>query len=228
MRNTAIAKRNRKHAGKTIESRAANLPLLGGALCLDFANTTSGRGGVHCIEHLHRYEHLLLWARHAGLLSERDTHQLQRAALRTPTAAARALARAKRLRDAIFAVCAALSRGRPAPAPALAALNRAILEAAGQRRLVPSDGDFAWQWTARPGDFGGVLRPIVQSAADLLLTLDRRRLKQCRGDHCGWLFFDATRSRTRRWCEMRVCGSRAKIRRFRRRRGGRVGSAGKS
>jgi predicted RNA-binding Zn ribbon-like protein len=226
MRNTAITKR--KHGAKTIESRAGKLPLLGGALCLDFANTTSGHGGAHCIEHLHRYEHLLLWARHAGLLSERHTRQLRRAAVRTPAAAARALARAKGLRDAIFTVCAALSRGRPAPAPALAALNRAIVEAAGQRRLAPSAGNFAWQWTDRPGDLGGVLRPIVQSAADLLLTLDRRRLKQCPGDHCGWLFFDETRSRTRRWCEMRVCGSRAKIRRFRRRRGARVGSAGKS
>jgi predicted RNA-binding Zn ribbon-like protein len=228
MRNAAAATPDRKDESETTESRAGSLRLLGGALCLDFANTASGRGGSHRIEHLRRYEHLLLWSRHAGLLSERDARQLRRAAVRAPAAAERALARAKNLRDAIFTVCSALGQARPAPAPALATLNRAIVGAAGQRRLVASDGNFAWQWTDRPGDLGGVLRPIALSAADLLLTLDRRRLKQCPGDHCGWLFLDETRSRTRRWCEMRVCGSRAKVRRFRRRRGRRVGSPGKS
>jgi len=29
---------------------------------------------------------------------------------------------------------------------------------------------------------------------------------------CGWLFFDATKNSRRRWCEMRVCGNRAKVR----------------
>jgi len=222
MEKPAIA----RHTGETGASRAGSLRLLGGALCLDFANTVSGRGGSQRIEHLHRYEHLLMWARHAGLLSEADARQLGRAAARAPAAAGRALTRAMTLRDAIFAVCSALSQGRRAPALALAALNRAIAGAAGQRRLASSNGAFAWQWADQSGGLGDVLRPIALSAAELLLTLDRRRLKQCPGEHCGWLFLDETKSRTRRWCEMRVCGSRAKIRRFRRRR--RVGSPANS
>jgi predicted RNA-binding Zn ribbon-like protein len=213
-----------RHADKSIESRAGSLTQLGGALCLDFANTTSGRGGAHRLEHLHRYEHLLLWSRHAGLLSAGDFRRLRRAADRAPGAAARTLSRAKHLRDAIYAVCLALTQGRPTPRPALAVLNGAVAAAAGQRRLMPTAGTLAWQWTEAPGDLAGMLRPIALSAADLLLTLDPRRLKQCAGDHCGWLFLDETRSRTRRWCEMRVCGSRAKVRRFRQRRGRRVGS----
>ena len=39
---------------------------------------------------------------------------------------------------------------------------------------------------------------------------DVSRIKQCSGDHCGWLFFDTTKNKQRRWCEMDVCGNRAK------------------
>ena len=39
---------------------------------------------------------------------------------------------------------------------------------------------------------------------------DPTRLKQCPGEHCGWVFFDMTKNKSRRWCEMSVCGNRAK------------------
>lgn len=29
---------------------------------------------------------------------------------------------------------------------------------------------------------------------------------------CGWLFFDATENKSRRWRQVRVCGKRAKVR----------------
>ncbi|GII76434.1 hypothetical protein Sru01_14160 [Sphaerisporangium rufum] len=47
---------------------------------------------------------------------------------------------------------------------------------------------------------------------------DWPRLKQCPNHECGWVFWDATRSRTRRWCSMRVCGNRAKVRAYATRR----------
>lgn len=45
-----------------------------------------------------------------------------------------------------------------------------------------------------------------------------RRLKVCRNPGCQWVFYDRSRNQTRRWCEMRVCGNRAKARSFRERR----------
>ena len=39
----------------------------------------------------------------------------------------------------------------------------------------------------------------------------------CADDTCGWLFLDTTRNRTRRWCVMKECGNRSKVRRFRER-----------
>jgi predicted RNA-binding Zn ribbon-like protein len=44
------------------------------------------------------------------------------------------------------------------------------------------------------------------------------RLKACRGEHCGWAFYDHSRNQASNWCSMSVCGARAKARRYRRRR----------
>ena len=44
-----------------------------------------------------------------------------------------------------------------------------------------------------------------------LLAAWRSWVKRCAG--CSWLLLDGSRNRTRRWCEMRVCGNRAKARR---------------
>jgi predicted RNA-binding Zn ribbon-like protein len=43
------------------------------------------------------------------------------------------------------------------------------------------------------------------------------RLKACRQESCGWLFYDASRNRSSSWCSMQVCGGREKSRTYRRR-----------
>lgn len=44
-----------------------------------------------------------------------------------------------------------------------------------------------------------------------------QRLKACRSDTCHWAFYDWSRNRSGRWCDMAVCGNRMKARRHRRR-----------
>jgi predicted RNA-binding Zn ribbon-like protein len=43
------------------------------------------------------------------------------------------------------------------------------------------------------------------------------RLKVCGADDCQWAFYDRSPTRSGCWCSMRVCGSRAKSRAYRRR-----------
>jgi predicted RNA-binding Zn ribbon-like protein len=43
------------------------------------------------------------------------------------------------------------------------------------------------------------------------------RLKVCSADDCRWAFYDRSPTRSGCWCSMRVCGSRAKSRAYRRR-----------
>ena len=42
------------------------------------------------------------------------------------------------------------------------------------------------------------------------------RLKMCPADGCEWVFYDRSRNRSGTWCSMRVCGNRAKVRRYQR------------
>ena len=198
-------------------SRAGILTLLGGAPCLDFANTSSGRGTPLLQEHLRSYDLLLAWSEHAGLTARAERRRLTRLAAQRPRAAARVLRRALALREAIHAIGAALAHDRRLPAPALAVVNREFAAAMAQARLRPADGGFALDWAAAPAALDSVLRPLVRSATELLLAPLRARVKQCPGHGCGWIFLDLTKNRNRRWCEMEICGSRNKVRRYRER-----------
>jgi predicted RNA-binding Zn ribbon-like protein len=56
----------------------------------------------------------------------------------------------------------------------------------------------------------------ARSALRLLSDDAARKLKIC--GHCGWLFLDRSRNRSRTWCDMAVCGNRAKASRHYRRK----------
>ncbi|GAA0912455.1 CGNR zinc finger domain-containing protein [Nonomuraea longicatena] len=58
----------------------------------------------------------------------------------------------------------------------------------------------------------GALAAIGAAWATTVATGEWQRLKRCPDHDCAWVFWDGTRSRTRRWCSMRVCGNRAKAR----------------
>jgi predicted RNA-binding Zn ribbon-like protein len=45
-----------------------------------------------------------------------------------------------------------------------------------------------------------------------------RRVKACRNPHCRWAYYDASRNRSRRWCDAAECGNVMKVRAFRKRR----------
>ncbi|MFZ5790463.1 MAG: CGNR zinc finger domain-containing protein [Pseudomonadota bacterium] len=198
-------------------SRAGSLPLVGGALCLDFANTSSGRGGAHRLEHLRSYDLLLAWCGHAGLLVASERNRLSRLAAAKPSAAARVLRRALALREAIHAIGTALARRASPPVAAVATVNRELGAAMARARLRFDDGGFVWDWASARPMLDQVLWPLARSAADLLTGPIQGRIKQCPGQHCGWIFLDRTKNRRRRWCEMEVCGARAKVRRYRER-----------
>ena len=51
-----------------------------------------------------------------------------------------------------------------------------------------------------------------------------KRLKACRLHTCEWAFYDHTKNRSGAWCNMAVCGNRAKARAYRERRAGVAGA----
>jgi predicted RNA-binding Zn ribbon-like protein len=65
------------------------------------------------------------------------------------------------------------------------------------------------------GALGRLLAIVHGSAAEGTWA----RLKACRDDTCQWAFYDHTKNRSGTWCNMAVCGNRAKARAYRERRG---------
>jgi predicted RNA-binding Zn ribbon-like protein len=203
-------------------SGPAGPKLVGGRLCLDFVNTVSGRRrGRPLRERLLSYGDLVDWARRAGALSGAEAARLRRAAATRARAAVSALARARRLREALYRTLRARLRGLPPARSALRALNAELAEARAHQRLVPRGAGFAWEWPRGQGDLGRAIWPLARSGAELLSSPDLDRVRQCGGEACGWMFVDATRNGSRRWCDMRDCGNVAKVRRFRERARGR-------
>jgi predicted RNA-binding Zn ribbon-like protein len=123
------------------------------------------------------------------------------------------LERALEVREALRLLALANNGGAIEP-EALAALERA---AAAGRLAVRFDGRLTSLEGAAPGVRGALatLVGIVHTA-----TADGTwpRLKACQRDVCHWLFYDRSRNRSARWCQMAVCGNRTKTRAYRTRR----------
>jgi predicted RNA-binding Zn ribbon-like protein len=79
---------------------------------------------------------------------------------------------------------------------------------------VEQEGErFSWSWHEPQPRFDSLLWPVVRSAAELLTSPEAAHVRECASDRCSWLFVDRSRTKCRRWCDMKVCGNRAKARR---------------
>lgn len=67
-------------------------------------------------------------------------------------------------------------------------------------------------------DVDGALAELVGIVYTAVADGTWTRLKACRRDVCGWLFYDRSRNHSARWCQMAVCGNRTKTRAYRARR----------
>jgi predicted RNA-binding Zn ribbon-like protein len=165
------------------------------------------------------YEDLAAWSLPAGSLSRRAVADLLRLAAGNRRGAGATLARAVRFREALYRILARTSR-RTRPLEADVEVVRGELAIArSQQRLSNCGAKFAWALPAHPARLDHVLWPVALSAGEFLTSAEVARLRQCHGEHCGWFFLDASRGGTRHWCDMRDCGNRAKVKRFRERRG---------
>jgi predicted RNA-binding Zn ribbon-like protein len=193
---------------------------MGGWLCLDFVNRGDPRHAADRRDFLDSYPALVAWGRHAGAIGPAQGERLLAAASGDAGQARRVLDRAVRLREALYPILARVA-GRQPPArqdldqlnAELDQLNAELGEAMRHLRVAWSAAGFSWEWDAGPA-LDQVLWPVVWSAADLLARGPLHRIRECPGaGNCGWLFLDLSKNASRRWCDMRSCGNRAKVRR---------------
>ncbi len=118
------------------------------------------------------------------------------------------------LREALRSLLDANNAGEPPPAESLETLNRQASDAALGLRFDAEGAELV-------STCGGVDSAIAELLAIVHETMrdgSWSRLKLCPADDCRWAFYDRSRNRSGTWCDMGVCGNRAKARAFRERR----------
>lgn len=190
---------------------------VGERLWLDFINTDDVRRGAR-VDVLRDFEQLIRWLEATSVLDGERAGGIRRRALQQPAGATASLADARRIRASLRALA---ERGAQVPdvrVNALGEINRVLGRSAGTRRVeAREDGSFVRSFVPVGDAFAGLMIPVVESAADALVTGELIRVRRCADARCLHVFFDSTKNGRRRWCDMSTCGNRAKAARHRRR-----------
>jgi predicted RNA-binding Zn ribbon-like protein len=95
--------------------------------------------------------------------------------------------------------------------------SRALESVAAQLPLQLSGGRGQPGLQPALGGIRGALTRLLIAVNSAVADDTWRRLKICSADDCAWAYFDATKNRSRAWCEW-GCGNRIKTRNYRARK----------
>lgn len=195
-----------------------NLDLKSGHPSLEFTNTVSNHASEQPGETLFNYGDVLAWAKRVGLLQLEQADRLAQKAARQPVQAARILAKSLELREAIYRIFVAKTQSKLPWKEDLTVLNSTLSYLTQGAQLAPQADRFEWQWDFDENALEVPLWLIALSAVDLMTSDYYQRMGQCADeDGCGWLFVDTSKNHSRRWCDIKDCGNRAKQRRYQKR-----------
>lgn len=164
-----------------------------GSLALDFAYTGDYGYGVPEWDNLHGPHDLGVWLadRFGPLAAEPSDADL---------------AESLRLRSAISRAALDLADGQRVIADDVDAINAAA--AAASPPVPHLDGGTT---TAPATEVSAALSAMARDAI-AVFSAGRERIRRCGAEDCAMVFHDTSRPGTRRWCSMRRCGNRTKVR----------------
>ena len=178
------------------------------SLVIDYVNTRDREAGG---DDIGSPRELGKWLHGHGLLDSREASELGEGELR------RALLLREELREHMFA------NNAQQQSADWGALDRIVRRGRLQVRFT-DDGEALLEPAA--GGFDGALARLLVPVALAARDGNWRRVKACAADTCQWAFYDRSRNRSGRWCEMAVCGNRTKVRTYRARSTPAPGSEG--
>ncbi|WND38555.1 CGNR zinc finger domain-containing protein [Streptomyces sp. BB1-1-1] len=170
---------------------------LGSVLATSFTGTLSERHG-DAVERIPVPRRLVDWLAVYGLpVDSCTTAQLDLA---------------RELRESIHAAATAAAVQDALPAAAVHVINDRSTQGRAAAILTP-EGERQWRLrsASRVED---ALSVIAADAISIISGERDGRLALCASPTCRAAFFDTSRSRTRRWCDMNTCGNREKKARF--------------
>ena len=183
-------------------------------LFVTFANTLEYTKGIP-LDHVQEPGALLKWLRQNGLLTERGRASEAQRLQRDPAEARRRLDRFRYLRDLVHAIAERANDGHRPTREQIRDLNHVLRHGLHYHQLV-SEAEGNRYSVAQVGDHLDQARAtIANSLANFLAQDDPHRLRTCANDGCREVFIDRSPTGRRRWCNMRICGNRAKVARHR-------------
>ncbi|MEU2088093.1 CGNR zinc finger domain-containing protein [Nocardia beijingensis] len=170
---------------------------LGTVLATCFTGTLSERYG-NAVERIPTPQRLVDWLVMNGLAVESCT--------------VAQLELARKLREAIHAAATAAALREDLPASAVQVINDRSTEGRAAAILTP-EGTRQWR-LGSASCVEDALSVIAADAIGIIAGERDGRLALCTSPTCRAAFFDTSRSRTRKWCDMNTCGNRQKKARF--------------
>lgn len=196
-----------------MSDRADPFEWSGGHPALDFVNTLDERPFERPIENLTTYRDFVRFTELAGLIEPAVAATLQRLA---GPACSRIVKRARKLREHVHDVLAAVVKRQRVSQSDLDAIASAAQAAHASRVLVASQsrGLASYHWP-RPTLAEIPLHACALAVEGLLMDVDRSRIRKCGASDCDVYFVDTSKGHRRQWCSMKNCGNREKQRRWR-------------
>jgi predicted RNA-binding Zn ribbon-like protein len=149
------------------------------------------------------------------LLNAQEVRNLARQAGERAGKANEVVEDANQLREAIFRLFSATAHGKRPDSKDIEILNNHLEGSLSKSRLYVEGESFVWGWQDVES-LDMVLWPVARSAANLLTSDELGRVKECANQEegCGSLFLDGSINKSRRWCDMDVCGNRMKVKAY--------------
>lgn len=196
-----------------MRDRAGLFDWSGGHPALDLVNTLDERPFPSPIENLATFGDLLRFTELAGLIERPQARHL--AKLSDPSCSL-VVNKVRKLREHLHEVLRAMHAGRRVAQEDLDAINHVIQTAHAARtlRTSSSGGLVSHRWS-QPFAADVPLNACALAVEELLVEVDRKRIRKCRASDCGVYFVDTSKGHRRRWCSMNNCGNREKQRRWR-------------
>ena len=183
-------------------SHLSKIDLYGGVLCLDFVNTVQDRKKEPVVDYLNTPEDWVAWLIRVGLI--KLPAELNIGKIKIPPLI--------KNRESIYHLITSVIDSGETPAGLWESVNKGIQEAFGNVVLTNTKDKILPQWSFDKADPMNYQHIIFKSLYELLLSDSLNRIKYCSG--CGWLFLDTSKNNSRKWCNMRFCGSQDKSRRY--------------
>ncbi|MFH8658553.1 CGNR zinc finger domain-containing protein [Streptomyces afghaniensis] len=170
---------------------------LGKVLATSFTGTLSERYG-NAVERIPTPDRLIDWLAVSGLAVDScTTAQLELA---------------RELRESIHAAATAAATQDALPASAVQVINDRSAQGRAAAVLTP-EGERRWRLSSA-SCVEDALSVIAADAISIIAGERDGKLALCASPTCRAAFFDASQSRTRKWCDMNTCGNRQKKARF--------------